>query len=443
MNDSHGGTVNAAGKKQIRSSAAFALALGLALLLPGAAALAASKPIPDVDIIVRKKPGGNAVSVPTGADGAYQLKGLAPGNYDLFVGGQRVQTISIDKGTISGVLSREPDGKASITFNGQVGVVSDLPSAAINTTRSNIKKPPKVVEIVGDQSPEIGVAVGDVNGDGRAEMRTAGNKPHFEPDPELPGKLRVINNSETDTATVETTNGVGGTGGGRFTFKPTSQVADSATAETSNRDHIDQDAQADIKKRTAVQTSGPGDARIRVSADVSTLRGTAPPPKGGDDKLPGIAGDPIQGTSVGLEGDPGSIKVSAKTDKTGAFHFDKLPAGKYKLKLDGLPSQSLTVGADGIADGKVMRGPDGSKTIFDRWGNRIATFPKDGGSKAAENPVGFGSGNNPMGAGTGMGAGPGMRPGMSPGAGGLVGGPGPSPMGGPGGAGGPGSPMRP
>jgi hypothetical protein len=170
--------------------------------------------------------------------------------------------------------------------------------------------------------------------------------------------------------------------------------------------------------------------------------GTAPPPKGGDGKLPGIMGEPITGVDVNLGKNPGgSIVASSKTDKQGAFHFDKLPAGNYKLILPGLPSQSLTVGPDGIVDGKVMRGSDGSMSIFDRWGN-LYTAPSltaegcppaclegDVQLKAAENPVGFGSGNT-MGAGTGMGAGPGMGPGMSPGAGPAMGGPmspGPSP----------------
>ena len=84
------------------------------------------------------------------------------------------------------------------------------------------------------------------------------------------------------------------------------------------------------------------------------------------------AGTPLQGIPVGLEGDPGSIKVSAKTDSTGAFKFDKLPAGKYKLTLAGQLPQSITVGADGIAAGKMTRGNDGSINIFDRWGNRVA-----------------------------------------------------------------------
>ncbi|UUZ77032.1 carboxypeptidase-like regulatory domain-containing protein [Polaromonas sp. P1(28)-13] len=110
--------------------------------MPGAAALAIGDPIPGIDIVVKClgcTPPFHGIPVPTGANGAYQFKGLAPGNYDLSVAGQRVQTITVDnKGTISGVLSSD-SGKASITFNGQVGVVPKLPSAPVVTSRSNKK----------------------------------------------------------------------------------------------------------------------------------------------------------------------------------------------------------------------------------------------------------------------------------------------------------------
>ena len=141
MNYPDSSTVNTTAKKIRFSSATLALIVGLALLLPGAAALAIGEPIPGIDIVVRKNPGGNIINAPTGSDGTYQLQGLAPGNYDLSVGGKRVQTLRVGSdGSIRGVLSRQPDGKASITFNGQVGVVPDGPAGApVVTTRSNKK----------------------------------------------------------------------------------------------------------------------------------------------------------------------------------------------------------------------------------------------------------------------------------------------------------------
>lgn len=335
MNDTYDCTVNPAGKKPRRSSAALALTVlvGLALLLPGAAALATSNPIPGVDIIVKKNPGGIAVSAPTGADGAYQFKGLAPGNYDLSVAGQRVQTITVDnKGSIGGVLSEEPDGTASISVNGPSGLANHtIRVIRITNVRANAN--------------QLGKA----------------NQP--------------IITKDVDNLTTQ--------------------------AKTSSTDGVGE--------------------------------------------LPGKTAKPLQGTPVGLEGDPGSVKVSTTTGADGTFHFDKLPPGKYKLTLPGLPSQSITVGADGIAGGKVMRGPDDSMSIFDRWGNRSTAKEQDDvitvKGKTAEKPGSFGSGIG-HGAGTGMGpsggmGGTDMNPGMIP----IPGGP----MGGPAGLspGGPGSPMRP
>ncbi len=183
-------------------------------------------------------------------------------------------------------------------------------------------------------------------------------------------------------------------------------------------------------------------------ASVSTTRGTAPhPPKSGDKELPGIQGEPIVKIPIGLEGDPGSVKVSTTTGADGSFHFDKLPAGKYKLTLPGLSPQSLTVGGEGIAGGKVMRGPDGSLSlsIFDRWGISVAKPADDDvrvKGKAVENPVGFGRGNAGFG-GTGHGM---MGGGMPPPGAAMGGAGGPGPMGpGAGGpmGGSPGGAMRP
>ncbi|UUZ75625.1 carboxypeptidase-like regulatory domain-containing protein [Polaromonas sp. P1(28)-13] len=166
--------------------------------------------------------------------------------------------------------------------------------------------------------------------------------------------------------------------------------------------------------------------------NVSTTRGTAPRPDGGDGKLPGIAGDPVPGTEVGLEGDPGSIKVSATTGPDGAYQFTGLPAGKYKLTFPGLPAKSITIGTDGKTGGKVLR--DGN--------NVIVTGDFEGSparSKASANPVPSFLGGVFPGMGSVMG---GILPGMSPGAVGPGAGP-MSPAAGPMGPGGPAGPMGP
>ena len=162
----------------------------------------------------------------------------------------------------------------------------------------------------------------------------------------------------------------------------------------------------------------------QTSDALSGMRGTPglPSPSGpdiakaGEAPLPGLAspGPPIQGTSVGLEGDPGSIKVSANTDSTGVFNFGKLPAGKYKLTLAGLPPQSITVAADGGIKGIVSRQPDGKASIdFDRQDGIVFVLPwrstdaNPAGRKEATNP-GF---EPPKSGFAGMGGGgPGILP---------------------------------
>jgi hypothetical protein len=201
-------------------------------------------------------------------------------------------------------------------------------------------------------------------------------------------------------------------------------------------------------KRPGVAVSPPpadvdGDGKAGISDQAAagglTSYGTAPPPPK-EEELPGIAGRPISDTPIGLDHDPEGVKVSTTTtDGHGAFHFDKLPPGKYKLTIAGQPPRSVTVGADGTLGGSVMRGSDGGMAIFDRWGKLLAASPPTGEeslSKAAdEKPVG--------GFGSGLGGVPGMSPGMGPGGGMAPPGaaPGMSPMGP--GAMGPGGGMRP
>lgn len=679
MNYSDSGTVTTTGKSTRFSPAARALVLGLALLLPGAAALAGD-PIPGVDVKLGKNPRGSIIaSAPTGADGAYQFNGLAPGNYDLFVGGQRVQTIAVgNKGTIRGVLSSD-GGKASITFNGQVGVVPDLPSAPVSVTRSNKK---------------AGVAVGDVNRDGRAEIRAVppktdgtgkpqfkvadnesprptdrafldGNaspgimtgagasggdklpgltgepiviggivivsraaspkggdeKPggsdmgamgnlssgritgvavdpsdpggtktegshtitatysgdaNFTPAPKDKGVLRNVAGNSTWTGPillskagdstkggvpqkeltgnpannppaiaeansamgeVSTTRGTaprpdggdgklpsnrvdaaagqriaeaggraGGIGGvddkwpdgnqrgiaaegsnikatgnvsttwrriGRpgalvgdetapgivgdpipgvdypVNPRPSRKITDNESQKPTDRGirvevgGVDGDGRDELSTGHAPKKVSPGtgphrslkagepqpeDVRPGIS-DQGTVGGlisygTAPPPKDGGGKLPGIAGDPVPGTSVGLDHDPGGPISSTKTDENGAFQFTEVPAGKYTLKLPGLPAKSVTIGDDGTIDGKVERGNDGKINVQIFLNTNItkaATIGVDSSSslttKASGNPVpGFpGSGFPGIGIGNVMG---GILPGMGPSAGG-------------------------
>lgn len=103
------------------AAAAIALAIGLACWSP--AALAAIDPIPGVDIIVKKNPGGIAFTVRTNAKGDYQLKQLPPGDYEICFAGQPCKTVLV--GTDGGY-------KGSIK----------LPAKAADNAKSPLRPPP-------------------------------------------------------------------------------------------------------------------------------------------------------------------------------------------------------------------------------------------------------------------------------------------------------------
>lgn len=91
-------------KKQMILSAVF----GVILFGFGFAnfAMATNSPIPGVDIIVRKRPGGIAIQVKTGADGTYKFTQLAPGTYDLLIPGQPVKLVTVGTdGKFSGIVT--------------------------------------------------------------------------------------------------------------------------------------------------------------------------------------------------------------------------------------------------------------------------------------------------------------------------------------------------
>ncbi len=76
----------------------------------------ANNPIPGVDIIVRKSPGGIAIQVKTGADGTYKFTRLAPGTYDLSTAGQPPQLVIVGSdGTLGGKLMKNPDGVVALS----------------------------------------------------------------------------------------------------------------------------------------------------------------------------------------------------------------------------------------------------------------------------------------------------------------------------------------
>ena len=99
-------------KKQMILSAVF----GVILFGFGFANFAMADIIPGVDVIVRKKPGGIAIQVKTGADGTYKFTGLAPGTYDLATAGQPPQLVIVGPdGTLGGKLMKGTDGVVKLS----------------------------------------------------------------------------------------------------------------------------------------------------------------------------------------------------------------------------------------------------------------------------------------------------------------------------------------
>ncbi len=95
-------------KKHMKKTNDFIRGFGVILFGFGFAnfAMAVIDPIPGVDIIVRKSPGGIAIQVKTGADGTYKFTGLAPGTYDLIISGQPVESVTVGTdGKFSGIVT--------------------------------------------------------------------------------------------------------------------------------------------------------------------------------------------------------------------------------------------------------------------------------------------------------------------------------------------------
>jgi hypothetical protein len=72
--------------------AAIALAVGLALACSIPAARAANEPIPGVDIIVKKNPGGIVATAHADKVGRFTLRLTEPGDYTVTTSGHRKST---------------------------------------------------------------------------------------------------------------------------------------------------------------------------------------------------------------------------------------------------------------------------------------------------------------------------------------------------------------
>lgn len=151
--------------------------------------------------------------------------------------------------------------------------------------------------------------------------------------------------------------------------KLVNEVARATPAETTLTTNLNNEIHSPVVPNGS-GTVGPAPILFPVFAQAkmaAKVVGAKPP----DDEngKPGIIGILIALLLPSVNG--ADMRFSTTTDQNGNFNFDKLPEGKYKLKLPDLPEQSLTVGSGGNFGGKVMKGAEGEMMIFDRWGNLI------------------------------------------------------------------------
>jgi hypothetical protein len=177
MNYQYGATANPKGKNEIRSPVALALAVGLALAYPGSAALAINDPIPGIDIVVRKNPGGIAVITPIDESGKFSLRLTERGNYTVSTacrlqGGCLPHTLS-GAPSMPGTDAADPSIIAIL-----IGLLLPAQKASAGGTSFDFTVGDRGVFLNGQFQDAAGVrvAAGDVNGDGVESRKAAPKK---------------------------------------------------------------------------------------------------------------------------------------------------------------------------------------------------------------------------------------------------------------------------
>ena len=92
----------------------------LALALTAMPAMATNEPIPGVDIIVQKNPGGIVVKTQTGPTGQVQFKDLAPGEYVIEIDGKSL-VAAMDKLTPPAPAKKSSRSSFSLGIGGFLG----------------------------------------------------------------------------------------------------------------------------------------------------------------------------------------------------------------------------------------------------------------------------------------------------------------------------------
>lgn len=101
--------------------------------------------------------------------------------------------------------------------------------------------------------------------------------------------------------------------------------------------------------------------------------------------LPVFAGEPISGTSVGLDHDPEGIVARGTTDAKGTVVFAKLKGGSYTIvlpdisKLRGVSLISFSWGASTVTSAPIQPSKSGPVYALDKNGRKLVVDIPEGG----------------------------------------------------------------
>ena len=155
--------------------------------------------------------------------------------------------------------------------------------------------------------------------------------------------------------------------------QPVPQPQTRSATSTSNRDHIDQDAQTDIKKLTTSggsSTGSPGGAQktIRVINNSESERANTPgAPTGPANPVASNSNQPIPSVNVMVRKQSGAGPIStAKTDGSGQTTFRQLEPGIYDVALPSVAGGTVSMTT-------FVNGTPVARTDFP-MGSEIGTF---------------------------------------------------------------------